>query len=97
MDSDDEKLTTTVRSDLKDLWEIVRFLGEETEEYDARTDTTVVRFSRSPEWKEAVNALRKLLKKYHNHVRLPVRACLQKWGVLSGRLLPMITRYYEDR
>ncbi len=97
MDSDDETLNPTLRADLADLWAAVGFLGEETEEYEAATDRVVVRFTRSPDWKEALNAIRKLLKKYHGSDTLPMRTALHKWSVLRGRILPMIERYHEDR
>ncbi len=97
MEADEDILDPVLRADTRDLWTAVTVLGEEAEEYDAATDTTTVRFSRGPEWKEALNAIRKLLKKYHSHESLPIRLSLHKWGVLSGRLLPMVARYHEDR
>jgi hypothetical protein len=97
MDSDDESLNPVLRADQADLWSAVGYLGEEAEEYDAATDCTVVRFARSVEWKDALHAIRKLLKKYHTSETLPMRTMLHKWSVLSGRLLPMIARYHEDR
>ena len=70
MEAEDEILDPVLRADTRDLWTAVTVLGEEAEEYDAATDTTTVRFTRGPEWKEALNAIRKLLKKYHTHEAL---------------------------
>ncbi len=97
MDSDDDVSSPTLKADAADLWEAVRFLGDDVDEYDAAADAVVPRFSRSPEWRDALNAIRKLLKKYHGHEALPMRACLHRWGVLTGRILPMVARYHTDR
>ncbi len=97
MESDDEGANPGLRSDIADLWAAVSYLGEEGEELDLATDTVVRRFKRREEWREALAAIRKLLKKYHGHEALPVRAALHKWGVFEGKLLPMIQRYHADR
>lgn len=94
---DDDGESPALKGDLADLWSACGFLGETTEEYDVEHDAVLKRFKRSEEWKDALNAVRKLLKKYHNHDRLPIRSTLHKWGILQARLLPMLQRYHSDR
>ncbi len=97
MDSDDEVLNPALAADRADLWSAVLALGEVGEAYDAGSDTTSVAFARGPDWKEALNHIRKTLKKYHTSPTLPARRWLASWGVLTGRLLPMLARYTDDR
>ena len=72
-------------------------LGASVEEYDAARDAVVTVFRRDDEWRDALAAILKKLRKYYKHDALPARVALAKWRVLRERLLPMLTLYHKDR
>lgn len=96
-DLDRSSFGAALHADVDDLFAACLRLGRDVEEYDAELDATVTRFRRDDEWREALSAIRRLLKKHHSHDQLPMRTCLAKWRVLRDKLLPMLTRFHSDR
>ena len=52
----------SLRSDVSDLFTACLHLVRVVEEYDAEADTTAPTFRRDEEWREALTAIRRLLK-----------------------------------
>lgn len=95
MELDD--LNGDLRGDLNDLWATVQYLGKQVEEFDAELGGATLRFNRPEEWREALNSLRKLLKKHHSSESFPVRRKLADWDVFKQKLAPMISLFYDER
>ena len=91
-----ETYDAELQGDREFLFTSCLHLGRLLEEHDAEADTVVKRFRRDALSKNALTAVRRLLKKYHNHDDLPIRRYLSEWRVLRDRLLPMISRFHSD-
>jgi len=99
MDADLEDASTdpALRADVADLFTACLHLGRSVEEFDAATNATAPVFRRDAQWREALAAVRRLLKRYHTHGALPVRRALAQLRVLRDKLLPMLAAYHADR
>ncbi len=53
------EIEQALRSDERDLWTAVLYLGETVEEFDFAHNAIVSRFRRNEDWKAALNAIRK--------------------------------------
>jgi hypothetical protein len=93
---DDPDARRELRRDEADLFAAVNSLGQTLEEFDADSGRHEARFRREEHWRDALAAVRKLLKKYHRHDALPARGWLARWRVLQDRLLPMVAAYPAD-
>jgi len=93
---DDPDARRELRRDEADLFAAVNSLGQTLEEFDADSGRHEARFRREERWREALTAVRHLLKKYHRHDALPARGWLARWRILENRLLPMVAAYPKD-
>ena len=67
------------------------------QEFSLEHNTLVTVFKKGMMWKEALDELRRLLKK-HREPPAPMRTlALSKLGLIENRLLPLVERYGSDR
>jgi hypothetical protein len=93
-----------LRGDLVELFDACANLGRTVEEFDAASQTTHTVFRRHEkrdgerwDWREALRAVKSLLKRYDGHTRMPVRRALASLRVMSQKLLPMLTHHHDDQ
>ena len=95
-EDDDPALRAELKHDERDLFAAVNALGQVLEEFNPESGAHEARFRRDEQWRDALAAIRKALKKYHRHEGLPARGWLAKWRVLPDRLLPLVAAYPRD-
>ena len=86
-----------LKNDARDLFSAAVALGEDVQEFSLEHNTLVTVFKRGKQWKEALDELRRLLKK-HREPPAPMRTlALSKWGLIENRLLPLVEQHGDDR